>query len=87
MSLSGLTEPFKRYSPIHQNLIVDYLWAIGYHPFGPFASTTTLSQVYIDAIIRNHIISRVDFALKNLALVTKEIDDFAKVRFFVPSYI
>jgi hypothetical protein len=81
MALGGLTEPFKRYSPLHERTIVNYLWSIGYHPFGPFASTSTISRVYRDTVIRNHITTRITFALKNLELANQEIDDFAKVLF------
>lgn len=84
MSLGGLTEPFKHYSFVHKSIIADYLWSIGYHPFGPFASTTTVSRVYIDTIIRNHITSRVNFALQNLDLVAEEIDRFAKEYMYDP---
>jgi len=55
----------------------NYLWATGHHPFGPFTSTSSLSQIYLDLILRNAILSRVTSALALVQKAVHRVDAFS----------
>lgn len=62
--LGGLAHPYDTYSPSQpQATQQDYRWAVGHHPFGPFATAPHLSQTLLDAILRNAVVARLAAAL------------------------
>eukprot|EP00029_Vermamoeba_vermiformis_P008839 TRINITY_DN4242_c0_g1_i1.p1 TRINITY_DN4242_c0_g1~~TRINITY_DN4242_c0_g1_i1.p1 ORF type:complete len:691 (+),score=188.86 TRINITY_DN4242_c0_g1_i1:62-2134(+) len=79
IALGGVTDPTKHYSRIREGLVEDYLWAVGYHPYGPFAHSDHLSDIFSDAVIRNHLTSKLHAAIHNVRKIIEEVDIFAKV--------
>ncbi|KAI3894774.1 hypothetical protein MKW92_030761 [Papaver armeniacum] len=45
----GVSPTHLKWSPRHNNTLVDYTWSIGQTPFGPFSESSTLSFVQKDA--------------------------------------
>ncbi len=52
---------------------------LSYHPFGPFAHSDHLSDIFSDAVIRNHLTSKLHAAVHNVRKIIEEVDIFAKV--------
>jgi hypothetical protein len=50
-----------------------------YHPYGPFAHSDHLSDIFSDAVIRNHVTSKMHAAVHNVRKIMEEVDIFAKV--------
>ena len=50
-----------------------------HHPFGAFTNNTELSQIYVDMVLRNIVLSRVNAAVRNIKEAIAEVDEFAKV--------
>ncbi|KAF2077814.1 hypothetical protein CYY_000859 [Polysphondylium violaceum] len=73
----GIMGPTLRYSEPHQRLVNNYLWSYGQHPFGFFGNTSEISQIFIDSIIRNTIITSVQSSNQNLNLALQKITDFS----------
>jgi hypothetical protein len=46
--VGGLVAPYERASHIHDRPILNWLWASGHHPFGPFSNTSTVSHLLRD---------------------------------------
>lgn len=46
--VGGLVAPYERASHIHDRPILDWLWACGHHPFGPFSNTSSVSHLLRD---------------------------------------
>lgn len=55
-------------------------WTGRHHPFGPYATTTGISRVFVDMVTRNAVLSRLDQALKKIHKSIADVDRFAKVR-------
>lgn len=52
-AVGGLTAPYERASHVHERAIVNWLWAAGCHPFGPFSNTSQVSRMLQDvALVR-----------------------------------
>lgn len=52
-AVGGLSAPYERASHIHERPIVNWLWASGCHPYGPFSNTSKISQMLQDvALVR-----------------------------------
>eukprot|EP00823_Brevimastigomonas_motovehiculus_P008693 TRINITY_DN804_c0_g1_i1.p1 TRINITY_DN804_c0_g1~~TRINITY_DN804_c0_g1_i1.p1 ORF type:complete len:861 (-),score=204.32 TRINITY_DN804_c0_g1_i1:153-2735(-) len=75
-SLGGLSLPYERFSPVHKSIVTNYLWAVGRHPFGPFSSSVHLSQIFVDTIVRNVIISRITVALRLIRDAVLQVEQF-----------
>lgn len=75
--IGGLVAPYEKASYIHERPIVNWLWATGCHPFGPFSSHSGISQLMADNALRNAIYARVDKALRNIREITETIQAFA----------
>eukprot|EP01052_Picozoa_sp_SAG31_P002811 SAG31_NODE_102_length_25175_cov_10.778553_3_plen_124_part_00 len=45
---------------------VDHIWAVGHHPFGPFANSTAFSQILLDSALRNAIICSISATLSTV---------------------
>jgi hypothetical protein len=50
-AVGGLSAPYERASHIHERPIVNWLWAAGCHPFGPFSNTSQISQILQDVAL------------------------------------
>ncbi|KAI5081905.1 hypothetical protein GOP47_0001648 [Adiantum capillus-veneris] len=75
--LGGLVAPYEKASHIHERPVLNWLWASGCHPFGPFSNHSGISQLMADNAIRNGIYARVDKALRNVRDMTENIQAFA----------
>jgi len=76
--LGGLVEPWNRFSSLHNRVEVDYSWALGHHPYGPFSNISSVSQIFLDTIIRNAVISGINSAIVVVKEAVGQIDHFAK---------
>jgi len=46
--VGGLVAPYERASHIHDRPVLNWLWASGHHPFGPFSNTSSVSHLLLD---------------------------------------
>jgi len=46
--VGGLVAPYERASPINNRPVLNWLWASGHHPFGPFSNTSSVSYLLRD---------------------------------------
>lgn len=76
-AVGGLSAPYEKSSHIHERSIVNWLWATGCHPFGPFSNTSRVSQMLQDVALRNNIYARVDSALHRLRDTSESVQSFA----------
>ncbi|XVF38877.1 hypothetical protein REPUB_Repub20aG0140100 [Reevesia pubescens] len=76
-AVGGLSAPYEKASHIHERPIVNWLWAAGCHPFGPFSNTSQISQMLQDVARRNMIYARVDSALRNIRDTSEAVQTFA----------
>lgn len=74
--LGGLVAPYEKASHIHERPVLNWLWASGCHPFGPFSNHSGISQLMADSAVRNSIYARVDKALRNVRDMTESIQAF-----------
>ena len=81
-TIGGLMEPYRFYSPKHEKILVDYKWAFGCTPFGPFSKLNCISDIYIDMAFRNEVISRLNSALKISRKAIRLVDVFARKYLF-----
>ncbi|RVW19454.1 hypothetical protein CK203_114597 [Vitis vinifera] len=65
-AVGGLSAPYEKASHVHERPIVNWLWSVGCHPFGPFSNTSQMSQMLQDVALRNAIYARVDSALHRI---------------------
>ncbi|XP_027115880.2 uncharacterized protein [Coffea arabica] len=75
--VGGLSAPYEKASHVHERPIVNWLWAAGCHPFGPFSNTSGISQMLQDVALRNTIYARVDSALHRIRDTSEAIQAFA----------
>lgn len=76
-ALGGLMPPHRRFSQEHQRVVSDYTWSHGYFSWGPFSNATGLSQVAIDSILMNSVVSRLDSSVERVTDALLRMDDFA----------
>lgn len=76
-ALGGLSAPYEKASHVHERPVVNWLWATGCHPFGPFSNTTQISQMLRDVALRNTIYARVDTALRKIRETSEAVQTFA----------
>lgn len=50
-AVGGLSAPYERASHIHERPVVNWLWAAGCHPFGPFSNSSKISQILQDVAL------------------------------------
>jgi len=50
-AVGDLSAPYERASRIHERPIVNWLWAAGCHPFGPFSNSSQISQILQDVAL------------------------------------
>ncbi|KAI8012232.1 hypothetical protein LOK49_LG06G03406 [Camellia lanceoleosa] len=75
--VGGLSAPYEKASHIHERPLVNWLWATGCHPFGPFSNTSQVSQMLQDVALRNTIYARVDSALRRIRETSESVQIFA----------
>ncbi|GMN55140.1 hypothetical protein TIFTF001_024265 [Ficus carica] len=76
-AVGGLSAPYEKASHVHERPVVNWLWAAGCHPFGPFSNTTQISQMLQDVALRNTIYARVDSALRRIRETSEAVQTFA----------
>ncbi|OAY77295.1 hypothetical protein ACMD2_01701 [Ananas comosus] len=76
-AVGGLSAPYERASHIHERPIVNWLWAAGCHPFGPFSNSSQISQMLQDVALRSTIYARVDSALRKIRDTSEAVQSFA----------
>ncbi|XAR56982.1 hypothetical protein NMG60_11024971 [Bertholletia excelsa] len=75
--VGGLSAPYEKASHVHERPVVNWLWAAGCHPFGPFSNTSQVSQMLQDVALRNAIYARVDAALHRIRETSESVQTFA----------
>jgi len=83
-ALSAVLPPTLHYSQAHKKAMTEHLFAHGWSPFGPFASSLELSRVVVDQALRNAVLWRVDAAVEEGHKVLQQLDDFAGTYLFDP---
>nr|ATG70875.1 hypothetical protein [Juniperus microsperma] len=83
-AVGGLTAPYEKASHIHQRPVLNWLWATGCHPFGPFSNVSKISQMLRDTALRNTIYARVDATLHKIRDTTKLVQSFANEHLKTP---
>lgn len=68
--VGGLSAPYEKASHVHERPVVNWLWATGCHPFGPFSNTSHVSQLLKDVALVCHALS-----LSALQLSKKSLHD------------
>ncbi|KAH8496434.1 hypothetical protein H0E87_019265 [Populus deltoides] len=76
-TVGGLSAPYEKASHVHERPIVNWLWATGCHPFGPFSNTSKVSKMLQDVALRNTIYARVDSALHRIREMSEDVQTFA----------
>jgi hypothetical protein len=56
----------------------DWLWATGAHPFGPFGAGARLSEALADVARRNHVLARLDAALRRARKALEDVERFGE---------
>ncbi|XP_052189645.1 uncharacterized protein LOC127799555 [Diospyros lotus] len=75
--VGGISAPYEKASHVHERPVVNWLWATGCHPFGPFSNTSQVSQMLQDVALRNTIYARVDSALHRIRDTSETVQSFA----------
>ncbi|KAL2338942.1 hypothetical protein Fmac_013388 [Flemingia macrophylla] len=75
--VGGLSAPYEKASHVHERPVVNWLWAAGCHPFGPFSNTSHISQMLQDVALRNSIYARVDSVLHKIRDTSETVQAFA----------
>ncbi|CAK8563795.1 unnamed protein product [Lathyrus sativus] len=75
--VGGLSAPYEKASHVHERHVVNWLWAAGCHPFGPFSNTSRVSQMLRDVALRNSIYARVDSVLRKIRDTSETVQAFA----------
>lgn len=50
-AVGSLTAPYEKASRIHERPVVNWLWATGCHPFGPFSNSSRVSVMLQDVAL------------------------------------
>ncbi|PSR92497.1 capsid protein [Actinidia chinensis var. chinensis] len=75
--VGGLSAPYEKASHVHERPVVNWLWATGCHPFGPFSNTSQVSKMLQDIALRTTIYARVDSALHRIRDTSEAVQSFA----------
>ncbi|CAA7388263.1 unnamed protein product [Spirodela intermedia] len=76
-AVGGLSAPYEKASHVHDRPILNWLWAAGCHPFGPFSNSSRISLLLQDVALRNTIYARVDSALRKIRETSEMVQSFA----------
>ncbi|CAH9055194.1 unnamed protein product [Cuscuta europaea] len=82
--IGGLSAPYEKASHAHERPVVNWLWATGCHPFGPFSNTSHISELLQDIALRNTIYARVDAALRRIRETSQLVQNFASEHLRTP---
>eukprot|EP00249_Psilotum_nudum_P014614 c24915_g1_i2 orf=495-1226(-) len=72
-TLWGVTSTHLTWSREHNSTIVDYTWAAGQTPFGPFADMMSLSFVQRDAVSRNTILTTLNSSITTATEILRSV--------------
>ncbi|CAN6468995.1 unnamed protein product [Victoria cruziana] len=75
--VGGLSAPYEKTSHVHERPVLNWLWATGCHPFGPFSNSSEISQMLHDIALRNTIYARVDASLRKIRETSEAVQTFA----------
>ncbi|GMH38389.1 hypothetical protein BSKO_06273 [Bryopsis sp. KO-2023] len=76
-SLMGIPPPYESYSAYKKDhVVMDWLWATGHTPFGPYSNTSTLSSMTFAVARRNMFLAQVETLLVRLKRTLRLLDDF-----------
>ncbi|KAG0492027.1 hypothetical protein HPP92_005425 [Vanilla planifolia] len=64
--------------------IVNWLWAAGCHPYGPFSNSSKISQMLHDVALRSSIYAHVDAALRKIRDTSEAVQSFASEHLKTP---
>ncbi|ERN03143.1 hypothetical protein AMTR_s00003p00101050 [Amborella trichopoda] len=76
-TVGGLSAPYEKASHVHERPVLNWLWATGCHPFGPFSNASQISILLQDIALRNTIYARVDTALRRIRDTSEIVQSFA----------
>ncbi|XP_068660412.1 uncharacterized protein [Aristolochia californica] len=76
-AVGGLSAPYEKASHVHERPVMNWLWASGCHPFGPFSNVSVISQMLQDVALRTTIYARVDSALRKIRDTSETVQAFA----------
>ncbi|GMH29725.1 hypothetical protein Nepgr_031568 [Nepenthes gracilis] len=76
-AVGGLSAPYEKASHIHERPVINWLWASGCHPYGPFSNSSQISQMLQDVALRNTIYALVDSALHRIRDTSEAVQAFA----------
>ncbi|KAM0948453.1 hypothetical protein DsansV1_C06g0059551 [Dioscorea sansibarensis] len=76
-AVGGLSAPYEKASRIHERPVVNWLWATGCHPFGPFSNSSRVSEMLQDVALRSTIYAQVDYALRMIRDTSELVQSFA----------
>ena len=75
----GVTPPYQKDSPVHGRNEYDYSWALGAHPFGPWARSEELSPMTVTLLRRTNALANLYLGVKIVREVITDTDEFAEV--------
>ena len=81
VALAGLADPTRRRDAGRGGVTAtteDWLWATGAHPFGPFGAGARLSEALADVARRNHVLARLDAALRRARKALEDVERFGE---------
>ncbi|XP_077218176.1 uncharacterized protein LOC143852601 [Tasmannia lanceolata] len=76
-AVGGLSAPYEKVSHVHERPVVNWLWAAGCHPFGPFSNASQISLMLQDVALRSTIYASVDAALRKIRDTSETVQAFA----------
>eukprot|EP00697_Spironema_sp_BW2_P015949 gnl/Spiro4/7009_TR3638_c0_g1_i1.p1 gnl/Spiro4/7009_TR3638_c0_g1~~gnl/Spiro4/7009_TR3638_c0_g1_i1.p1 ORF type:complete len:711 (+),score=187.76 gnl/Spiro4/7009_TR3638_c0_g1_i1:60-2135(+) len=74
----GVPPIYKKWSPVHNSTLTDYMWAVGHTPFGYFSTSKTLSFVSRDTALRNPILALFNHTLASLQTLFADFAYYGK---------
>lgn len=72
-SMWGVSPTHMRWSPDHNDTLLDYTWSVGQTPFGPFSDILSLSFVQKDAARRNVLLTSLNYSISSAIDVLESI--------------
>ena len=60
---------WQSWSPVHAAPVTNWLWSLGYTPFGPFSDSQALSFAIVDAAAQHIVFSELNEQLHEVATI------------------
>jgi hypothetical protein len=79
-ALANMAAPYERHAKARDDIAVDFIWAVGKHPFGPFGAATASSQIFLDTAIRNAILASIAASLRSVHRSCAQVRPAARFR-------